>query len=60
MVYRGSWGQTDRDCFDDEDLQAAFLARFYLIQLSEGIKRFYWRGWIDKSGGLYNKQTGLN
>ena len=55
-----SWGQTNLDCFNNQDLQAAFLARFYLIQLSENIQRFYWRGWIDKSGGLYNPETGLN
>jgi hypothetical protein len=55
-----SWGETNDDCFNNEDLQAAFLARFFLIQLSEQIQRFYWRGWIDKSGGLYNPQTGLN
>lgn len=55
-----SWGQTNLDCFKNEDLQAAFLARFYLIQLSERIHRFYWRGWIDKSGGLYTTQFGLN
>ena len=55
-----SWGETGPDCFTNLDLQAAFLARFYLIQMSEQIQRFYWRGWIDKSGGLYNEGTGLN
>ncbi len=55
-----SWGRTEPDCFNNQDLQAAFLARFFLIQHSEHIQRFYWRGWIDKSGGLYNVKTGLN
>jgi hypothetical protein len=55
-----SWGKTDLDCFNNQDLQAAFLARFYLIQLSERIQRFYWRGWIDNSGGLYTVENGLN
>jgi hypothetical protein len=55
-----SWGKTDLDCFNNQDLQAAFLARFYLIQLSERIQRFYWRGWIDNSGGLYTVGGGLN
>lgn len=55
-----SWGRTDGDCFTDQDLQAAFLGRFYLLHLSLGVQRFYWRGWIDGNGGLYNPQTGLN
>lgn len=54
----GSWGRTDRDCFTDQDLQAAFLARFFLIHLSEGIQRFYWRSWIGSDGGLYNPKDG--
>ena len=52
-----SWGETNDDCFTDRDLQAAFLARFYLIHRSERIRRFYWRGWIDPHGGLYNPVT---
>jgi hypothetical protein len=55
-----SWGRTDLDCFTDQDLQAAFLARFFLIHLSEGIQRFYWRSWIGDQGGLYDPGNGLN
>ena len=52
-----SWGRTDQDCFKDNDLQAAFLARFYLIHRSEGIRRFWWRGWIDPHGGIYDDRN---
>jgi hypothetical protein len=54
-----SWGRIDRDCFTDPDLQSAFLARFYLLHLSEGIQRYYWRGWIDDGDSLYDPATGL-
>ena len=53
-----SWGRTDQDCFYDQDLQAAFLARFYLLHRSERIRRFWWRGWIDGDGGIYNEKKG--
>lgn len=55
-----SWGETTHDCFTDQDLQAAFLARFYLLHLSGRVERFYWRAWIDGDGGLYTQQLGLN
>jgi hypothetical protein len=55
-----SWGKTTSDCFTDQDLQAAFLGRFYLLHYSEGVRRFYWRAWIDGDGGLYDKQKGIN
>jgi hypothetical protein len=55
-----SWGKTTLDCFTNQDLQAAFLARFYLLHYSERVRRFYWRAWIDGDGGLYNQQKGIN
>jgi hypothetical protein len=55
-----SWGRTDLDCFTDQDLQAAFLARFFLLHRSESIRKFFWRGWIDGDGGIYTKEYGLN
>jgi hypothetical protein len=55
-----SWGPTNADCFTNQDLQAAFLARFFLLHRSAGIGRFYWRAWIDGAGGLYDQSTGLN
>jgi len=54
-----SWGPTDRDCFTNRDLQAAFLARFFLLHRSVGIRRFWWRGWIDSGDGLYDQETGI-
>ena len=54
-----SWGRTDLDCFTNQDLQAAFLARFYLMHLSTHVQRFYWRAWIDGDGGLDNPGVGL-
>jgi hypothetical protein len=53
-----SWGPIKQDCFTNQDLQAAFLARFYLLHLSEGLQRFYWRGWIDGDGGIFDKNNG--
>jgi len=55
-----SWGRTDLDCFTNQDLQAAFLARFYLMHLSTHVQRFYWRAWVDGDGGLDNPEVGLD
>jgi len=55
-----SWGPTVNDCFNDQDLQAAFLARFYFMHRSLGFGRFYWRAWIDQDGGLYDFQNGIH
>jgi polysaccharide biosynthesis protein PslG len=55
-----SWGQTQPECFTDEDMQAAFLARFYLLHRSEDVHRFFWRAWIDGNGGLYIPGQGIN
>lgn len=56
-----SWGRTDTDCFTNQDLQAAFLARYHLLHWSEGVARFYWRAWDDNVwGGLWTPTGGLN
>jgi hypothetical protein len=55
-----SWGKTSEECFTDPDLQAAFLARFYLLHRSSGVHRFFWRAWIDGNGGLYVPGQGIN
>jgi hypothetical protein len=55
-----SWGKTEVECFTDQDLQAAFLARFYLLHRSAGVRRFFWRAWIDGDGGLYIPGQGIN
>jgi hypothetical protein len=58
----GSWGVSTG--MTDPDLEAAFVGRFYLIQLggttaSKGFDKFYWFGWdYTNTGGLYNPTTG--
>jgi hypothetical protein len=52
-----SWGNS-RNGFDDEDLQSAFVAQFYLVQWSEGVQRLYWYAWNDgATGKLYNRES---
>jgi hypothetical protein len=41
----GGWGQASLEGFTDLDLQAAFLARYYLLQTSTPVKRVYWYAW---------------
>ena len=52
-----SWGN-DKSGFTDEDLQTAYVAQFYLVQWSEGVKRLYWYAWNDgATGKLYNRES---
>jgi polysaccharide biosynthesis protein PslG len=45
----GSWGlNTD---LPDIDVQAAYLARLYLLQTGEGVARFYWYRWDSAARG---------
>jgi len=46
-----SWGYEQKDCFNDLDQQAAFLAQFYLLHLSAGVQRFYWYQWNNPAIG---------
>jgi hypothetical protein len=46
-----SWGDTLKNKFTDADLQAAFLARFYLLHWSVGVARFYWYEWNNQTDG---------
>jgi hypothetical protein len=49
-----SWGDISNNGFTDPDMQAAFLARFYLVHWSLGISRFYWYQWNNElSGALW-------
>jgi hypothetical protein len=42
----------------DPDQQAAFLGRYYLLQLGAGVSKFYWYGWdFLSSGFLYDPNT---
>ena len=53
----GSWGNTSGNGFSDPDLHAAFVARHYLLQESEGVLRYYWYAW-DNQDGLWDHNTG--
>jgi len=44
-----SWGPNSH--LSDPDLQAAFVARMYLLQWSEGVQRFYWFQYGDQGNG---------
>lgn len=48
-----SWGDptVSNPAFTDPDLQAAFVARMYLLQWSESVSRFYWYQWNNKQFG---------
>ena len=53
------WGK-DED-LPDPDLQAAFLAKFYLLHWSAGVERFYWYAYDNEAWGtLWNAASGLN
>lgn len=41
----GGWGNAAEEGFTDPDLQAAFLARYYLLQNSTNVARVYWYAW---------------
>ena len=47
----GGWGNTLKTGLTDADLQAAFLARFYLMHWSVGVARFYWYQWNNRVDG---------
>lgn len=48
-----SWGNGENLGFTDEDLQAGWLAQFYLVHWSLGIQRLYWYAWNDIIGRLW-------
>lgn len=61
----GDWGDTTGNGFTNQDLHAAYLARHYLLQESEGVARYYWYAWdngLDSAGlpdGLWLPNSGL-
>ena len=71
VPYRASLkalGLGDREIWDTEanwgpgllqnsDLQAAWLARFYLLHISEGIPRQYWFMWNSTTTGLWQQNA---
>ena len=51
-----AWGH--REEYPNPDLQAAFLARMYLLHWSLGVERFYWFTWSHyPTGTLYDAET---
>jgi len=55
----GSWGSTSATCLNNQDMQAAFVARSFLLHWSENVKRFYWYQYQGDTGGLANSSGGL-
>jgi hypothetical protein len=56
----GSWGNQARRAIKDPDLQAAFVARAYLLHWAAGITRYYWYAWDEPNWGtLWDRETGL-
>jgi hypothetical protein len=56
----GSWGVTSETGFTDPDQQAAFTARFLLLQQSSGITTFYWYEWNNTIDGTLWYPTGTH
>jgi hypothetical protein len=48
----GGWGDAAIEGFLDPDLQAAFLARYYLLQTSTTVARVYWYAWDDTANDI--------
>jgi hypothetical protein len=56
-----SWSKASDEDFLDQDREAAFLARYELIQFSMGVARGYWYRWdstVDYEGALWTAATG--
>jgi hypothetical protein len=54
----GSWGDTSSGATTDPDLQAAFVARAYLLHWSMGFSRFYWYAWDNTTWGYLRNSAG--
>jgi polysaccharide biosynthesis protein PslG len=54
-----NWGAPIKNCFYNQDLQAAFLAQFYMFHRSLDMRRFYWFAYDDTTTGqLWDPNTG--
>lgn len=53
----GGWGQVASE--PDVDLQAAFVARYYLLGWNAGFKRLYWYSYDSLFGTLWTSGGGL-
>ena len=55
----GGWSKATDEGFTDPDQQAAFLARYLLLQESSNIGRMYWFAWDSPNlASLYDDATG--
>lgn len=55
----GSWGQSTPN-LPDPDLQAAFVARYYLVGWAQGFSRLYWYAYDSPSWGTLWNANGTN
>jgi hypothetical protein len=54
-----SWGENAQ--LSEPDAQAAFVAKYYLLQWSGGVSRFYWYSYDNNTyGGLWDPEKGLH
>ena len=56
-----SWSQAESEGFTDQDRQAAFLARYLILQRSLGVERTYWYRWDSTNqyaGALWTSPSG--
>jgi hypothetical protein len=57
----GSWGDVQKTCTSDPDLQAAFVAQYYIESCSHGLARVFWYAWNDGNDGkLWDPDTGTS
>jgi len=58
----GGWSKASQEGFTDPDRQAAFLARYFLLQRSLGVERVYWYRWDATQtfgGALWTQSAGI-
>ncbi len=54
-----AWGRDSS--IADPRARAAFLAKYYILQASQGVQRFFWYQWDNPSWGtLWDQQNGVN
>ena len=54
----GGWGKNDQ--LPDENAQASFLMRWYLLQFTNGVARAYWYQWDNPNWGtLWREGAGI-
>ena len=57
-----SWSGSDScsTSICDQDQQAAFLVRHYMLHLSRGVDRYLWYAWEDNWGTLWDSTNGVH